>query len=185
VVFIQDLPTVDPNFYVSGQDLMMSSVIRNSKKALDPNVKSGNYLNNILALGEAKRKKIYDSIMVDKDGRVTEGTTWNIFIVKNETYITPPDEADILHGITRKILRRLAKENGLKWEERFFTAEELKTADEVFSSSSIKEVMGVRSVDGALIGGHGNPGPMTKKLAQIYKDYVKKYCQDYKRSHKR
>lgn len=178
VVFIRPLDPIDPAFYEKGVDLIMASVLRNTKKALDPNVKSGNYLNNILALAEAKKKKAYDALMINREGYVTEGTTFNIFFVKNKTIVTSPDEADILQGITRKTLIKIAHREHLKCETRFFTPQELKNADEAFTSSSVKEVMPVRTIDGVKIG--SAPGELTKKFSQLYKQYVADYCKHHK-----
>jgi branched-chain amino acid aminotransferase len=178
VIYIKDIEKVDLKLYGTGIDVIAAQVLRNSKDALDPNIKSGNYLNNILALGEAKQKKAHDAFMVNREGFVTEGTTWNLFMVKGGEVITPPDKADILHGITRKILRKLCSQLGIKVVDRFFTVAELKAADEAFSTGSVKEVMPISSVDGAKIA-DGKPGPVTLKLASAYKEYVKVYCDKY------
>jgi branched-chain amino acid aminotransferase len=177
VVFVQDVPAFDPKLYETGQDIITASILRNPKKSLDPNVKSGNYLNNILALGEAKKRKAHDAVMVSAQGHVTEGTTWNIYMVQDGAYVSTPDDGDILQGITRKIIRDIIKSNGMKWVERFFTPDEMKKAPEVLSTSSIREVMGIRTVDDVTIG-NGRPGPATLKLAQLYKEYVTRYCKE-------
>jgi branched-chain amino acid aminotransferase len=179
VIYIKDIEKADPRLYDEGVDIVTATVFRNTKKSLDPNIKSGNYLNNVLAIGEAKKKKAYDAVMTNKDGFVTEGPTWNIFMVKNGHYITPPDDSDILHGITRKILKGICLKNKLPWDEKPFTVAELKGADEAFSTGSVKEVLAIRSVDGQKIG-TVVPGPMTQKLAKLYKEYVQDYCREVK-----
>jgi branched-chain amino acid aminotransferase len=175
VVIFKDLPPIDAKLYDTGVDVITASIQRNPKKSLDPNIKSGNYLNNILAMAEAKKQGAYDALMVNREGHVTEGTTWNVLMVKGGVVVTPPDEADILHGITRKILKKLCKQNDILWQERFFAPDELKAADEVFLSSSLREVLPIRSVDGKSIG-NGKPGPVAERLAGIYKQYVREYC---------
>jgi branched-chain amino acid aminotransferase len=175
VVYVKSIEKSDPKFYTEGIDIVTASVYRNSKKALDPNIKSGNYLNNIIAIGEAKKKKAYDAVMTNSEGQITEGPTWNIFMVKDGRIIGPPDHSDILHGITRKILKSIALENEFKWDEKYFTVEEFKGADEAFSTGSVKEIMSIRSLDGSKIGS-GKPGPVTTKLSGLYKGYIKKYC---------
>ncbi|MDZ4675874.1 MAG: aminotransferase class IV [Oligoflexia bacterium] len=177
VIFVKDIPQVDPKLYETGMDIITASVLRNPKKSLDPNIKSGNYLNNVMAMGEASRQKAHDAVMVNRDGKVTEGTTWNIFMVKNGGLVTAPDEADILQGITRRKLKSIAELAGIKWEERYFTSDELKKADEVFTTGSVKEVMPVKTIDGTLIGS-GKVGPVTLKLAKLYKEHVKDYCKE-------
>jgi branched-chain amino acid aminotransferase len=180
VVYLKDIEKSDPKFHTDGVDIVTASVYRNSKKSLDPNIKSGNYLNNIMAIGEAKKKNVYDAVMTNSEGQITEGPTWNIFMVKDGRIIGPPDQSDILHGITRKILKAICLKNSLKWEEKNFTVSEFKMADEGFSTGSVKEVLAIRSLDGVKIG-TGKPGPMTQKLALLYKEYVKKYCDERKK----
>jgi branched-chain amino acid aminotransferase len=180
VIYVKAIEKWDPKQHEEGVDIITSSIFRNPKKSLDPNIKSGNYLNNIMAIAEAKRKKVYDAVMTSSEGYITEGPTWNVFIVKDGKYISPPDDSDILHGITRKIIRGLCKANNLEMIERNFKVDEFKKADEAFSTGSIKEVLPIRSIDGVKIG-TGNPGPMTKKLALLYKEYVKKYCEERRR----
>lgn len=176
VILVKDIPPMDPKMYQEGIDLRIPSILRNSKKTVDPNVKSGNYLNNIMALAEAKQNGAHDAVMLNKDGHVTEGTTSNIYMVLNGGVVTPPDRADILLGITRMYLKELCQENNIAWEERFFTADEMKAADEVFATGSVKEVIPVRSIDGEKIG-DGGPGLVTKNLMALYKGLVKKHCQ--------
>ena len=187
VVFVQNLPQIAPEMYTTGQVLITSTVQRNSKQALDPNIKSGNYLNNIMALEEAKRRRAHDAVMVNRDGYITEGTTWNMYMVKDGVYYSPPDSADMLLGITRKIVRQLARDHHFEWQERF-TPADVKGADEAFTTSSLKEVMPVLSLDGIVIGPQiagpqienpQIPGPMTKQLAQAYRQFVEKYCREH------
>lgn len=180
VVMIRPLDKGNPAVYQTGVDIVTSTVQRNPKKSLDPNIKSGNYLNNILAIAEAKKKGAYDALMVNKDGHVTEGTTWNVLMVKGGAVITPPDDADMLLGITRKTLKKICKDLDIVWQERFFTPDELKGAEEAFISSSIREVLSIRSIDGKVVGG-GRPGPVTLKLAKAYTAYVEKYCREARR----
>ena len=177
VIFIKDLGQLSREYYERGVDIITASVKRNSKEALDPNIKSGNYLNSVMAITEAKQKKAFDALLVNREGFVTEGTTWNVFIVKNNVVVTPPDEADILQGITRQILRKICKGQGVLLEERFFTVDEFKKADEAFSTGSVKEVLGIRSIDGVVLGA-GKPGPVTLMLSAAYKEYVKNYCEE-------
>ena len=97
-----------------------------------------------MAIAEAKKKKVYEPVMTTTEGYITEGPTWNVFIVKDGKYISPPDDSDILHGITRKIIRGLCKDNNLEMIERNFKVDEFKKADEAFSTGSVKEVLPIR-----------------------------------------
>ena len=138
---------------------------------MDPNIKSGNYLNNVLAMAEAKEKGAFDAIMLNYKGNITEGTTSNIWIVEGDKFITPPLEAGLLGGITRKTLLNIAAKNNLNVAEENITPERLKSADECFLTSSTKEIVPITQVDGNPVGS-GAPGVQTKKLHQMYKNFV-------------
>lgn len=178
VIMMRPLAPIDPRNYQVGLNLVTSKFLRNSKKALDPNAKSGNYLNNILAMGQAVSSQADDAIMTNQDGFITEGTTWNLLMVKNGEVISPPDSADMLLGITRKFIRDICKREKIPWVERFFTVEECLRADEVLMTASIKEVMNVHSIDGKVI---GELGPMGKRLRELYLQDVKNFQKTYKR----
>ncbi len=108
-----------------------------------------------------------------EDGFVTEGTSNNSWIVKGGKLITRQLSNEILHGITRKAMIRLAEEDGLQIEERAFTVEEAQDADEAFVTSATTVVMPVVSIDGKLIG-NGNPGSVTLRLRQLYVEEAQK-----------
>lgn len=114
----------------------------------------------------AKAAGADDAWMIE-DGHVTEGTSNNAYFVKNGTIVTRPLSNDILHGITRKAVLRLAEEAQMQIEERLFTIEEAKAADEAFSTSASAFVMPIVEIDGATLG-NGAPGPIAKRLREIY-----------------
>jgi D-alanine transaminase len=120
----------------------------------------------------AKAAGADDAWMIE-DGYVTEGTSNNAYYVKNGKIITRPLSNDILHGITRKAVLRLAKEAQMEIEERLFTIEEAMEADEAFTTSASAFVMPVVEIDGATIG-DGTPGPIAKRLREIYLDESRK-----------
>ena len=161
-------------WYEKGVHVVITNVVRVSKESVDPNVKSGNYLNNVMAFMQARREKAFDSIMLNSSGYVTQGTTSNIWIVKNNTIKTPPLQAGILEGITRKTLLQLAKtDEELDIEQANFTAEELINADECFMTSTMKEVVPITQVDNSPIGA-GTVGQMTVRLHSLYSNFVKR-----------
>ncbi len=174
VIIGRQLPVYPKSWYTEGVSLIVSDVLRNSKRSIDPNVKSGNYLNNVLAMAEAKEKGAFDAMMLNHKGNITEGTTSNIWIVEGSKFITPPLEAGLLGGITRKSLLILASKNGLEVSEENITPERLKKADECFLTSSTKEIVPIIKVDETLIG-TGKPGAKTQNLHQIYKKFVMEY----------
>ena len=180
VIICKALPENPSWWYHSGVEVIVANVKRNPIDSIDPSIKSGNYLNNVLAYAEAKNQGAFDAIMLNHEGHVTEGTTNNIWIIKNDIIITPPLKSGLLSGITRMSLIQLAKENGLKLEERTFTPQELYSADECFLTSSTKELVPIIKIDGKSIGS-GAPGKQTQQLHLLYKDH----CVEYIRTHRK
>ena len=120
----------------------------------------------VLGKQEAYEKGAAEAWMVE-DGKVTEGTSSNAYIVKGNTVITRPLSNRILAGCTRRALMRLSKEHGVKVEERLFTPEEAYEADEAFLTSASQFVMPIVEIDGKRIGG-GQPGPVSRKLRELF-----------------
>ncbi|MBT7608494.1 MAG: branched-chain-amino-acid transaminase [Bacteriovoracaceae bacterium] len=171
IIICKSLPE-NPNWwYETGVEMIIANILRNPKESMDPSIKSGNYLNNVLAYAEAKKQGAFDAIMLNRDGFITEGTTNNIWMIKNKEIITPPLGAGLLPGITRQTLIELAKLKNLPVSEKNFTRDELYSADESFLTSSTKELVPIVKINGKSIGS-AVPGPLTRKLHQIYKDHV-------------
>ena len=171
IIIVKDLEKYPQDWYEKGVSIIVANTIRNPKKAVDPSIKSGNYLNNILALQEAKKKGAFDAIMLNNHGLVTEATTSNLWIVKNNIFFTPPLEVGILDGITRRTVFRICQKRGLKAREFNFTVEKMKSADECFLTSSTKEIVPVTTIDGHPVG-NGSPGQKTKQLLDYYREYI-------------
>ena len=163
VIIVKELEPFPAKLYDEGMHYAVVSRRRNHPTALDPAMKSGNYLNNILALSEAKRMGASDAVMLSHDGFVTEGTTNNVHAVKNGEVWTSPLSVGILAGITRDWLFQLCKNEGIPIQERLFTASELAACDEMFLTSATKEVMAVTKLTGQPVG-TGKPGPVTQRL---------------------
>ncbi|QGG46407.1 branched-chain-amino-acid transaminase [Heliorestis convoluta] len=149
--------------YENGLDVITVATRRNIPEALNPRIKSLNYLNNILAKIEAARAGVLEAIMLNQEGYVAECTGDNIFIVKNGRLITPPPHVGILEGITRNCVMELARQRDIEVKEQVFARYDVYTADEVFLTGTAAEVIPVVTVDGRTIG-NGQPGPMTKAL---------------------
>jgi branched-chain amino acid aminotransferase len=147
---------------------VVASTRRNAVTALNPMIKSLNYLNNILARIEAIKAKVDEAIMLNQNGTVAEGTGDNVFIVKNESVITPPPTAGILIGVTRGAVITLAREERIQVLEKDFTVHELYNADEAFLSGTAAEIVPLVEVDGKKIGS-GDVGPITSKLIEKFK----------------
>lgn len=156
-----------------GLSLQISERLRNHPRALDPAMKSGNYLNSLLAYLEASAKGFDDALLCDGDGHLTEGTTFNIFYVRRGIIATPPLEIGILDGITRRRLIEYASTMDIPVREVRFPRERLLEADEVFITSSIKEVFPVTRIDGKPVR-DGKPGPLTRKLRAGFREYILK-----------
>jgi D-alanine transaminase len=137
-------------------------------------IKSLNLLGNVLAKQKAAQDGCYEAVM-HRGNDVTEGSSSNIFIVKNGIVITHESDNLILKGITKEVILTICKANQIPVEERTFTIEELKNADEVFLSSTTSEVTPVIEMDGAIAGG-GTPGPITRKLQDLFTVEIQKQC---------
>lgn len=174
IIICKKLNTHPKSYYEDGVKLTLSEVLRNAPRAMDPNIKSGNYLNNVLAYRKASISDAHESIMLNASGQVTECTTSNIWMVKGEQIFTPPIEAGLLKGITREKILSLNGIDNLEIKEEHFSFDELTLADEVFITSSTREIMPATSIDEISIGS-GSVGPITKKLMTEYKNQVKDY----------
>lgn len=130
--------------------------------------KVGNYLVAVLAMQHARELGASEALILDAAGCVVEGATSNVFAVFGRRLVTPPEEAGILPGITRARVLELARELGLEVELRALTLEELRAADELFVSSSIRELLPVVRLDGQPVGG-GRPGPETRRLLSAFR----------------
>jgi branched-chain amino acid aminotransferase len=158
-------------WYEKGVHALIANIERTSKENLDPGIKSGNYLNNLLALSQAKKANCFEAIMLNKEGFVAEGTTSNIWMVKDGQLITPPLKAGLLEGITRKTLIHIAKKEKLPIVEENILPSELLAADEAFLTSSTKELVPIVKIDDQTIGS-GTPGDSFKKIHKLYKEFV-------------
>jgi branched-chain amino acid aminotransferase len=133
--------------------------------------KVGNYLGSLLALKRAKAAGAHEALVLDTGGRVVEGTTSNVFYVKDRVLVTPPEEAGILPGITRAHLCEIAAERRLEVRFAAVTPADLAAADEVFLTSSIREILPVVAVDEHVVA-DGRPGPVTRALHEAFRTRV-------------
>ena len=155
------------SLYEVGLTAISVSVRRNAPDALPPNIKSLNYLNNILAKIEANVKGGNEAIILDSQGRISEGSGDNIFVIKHKNIYTP-HTLNNLKGITREAVIELAGKNGLEVTETDLGLFDLYTGDEVFVTGTAAEVAPVTKIDGRIIGS-GKPGPITKELMAAFR----------------
>jgi branched-chain amino acid aminotransferase len=163
VVIAASISLYPQEVYESGLDVITCVTRRNLPVALNPQIKSLNYLNNILAKLEAVRADAHEGLMLNHLGNVSEATGDNVFVWRGGALITPPVHAGILEGITRLVVLELAEDMDLPVREDNLTVYDLYTADECFLTGTAAEVAPVARVDGRLIG-DGRPGPITKRL---------------------
>jgi branched-chain amino acid aminotransferase len=173
VIIIADtIALYPPEFYATGLEIVTASTARNHPAALNPRIKSLNYLNNILAKIEGARAGCIEVLMLNHKGEVAECSGDNIFVVKNGELFTPPIDAGILAGITRKAVIELAQAAGIAVHEIALTRHDVYVADECFLTGSAAEVIAVVKVDCRTIG-TGKPGPMTVNLEKRFKQLVR------------
>jgi branched-chain amino acid aminotransferase len=168
VIIIADkIQLYPPAFYQKGMEIVTVPTVRNLHSALNPAIKSLNYLNNILAKIEAIQAGCEEAVMLNAEGFVAECSGDNLFIVKNGQLFTPPLSAGALYGITRGVVMELAEEEGLGVSEPNLTRYDLFNADECFLTGTGAEIVPVVKIDGRVIG-TGKPGPITLKLVTEY-----------------
>lgn len=159
--------------YEHGMDIVTVPTVRNLHSALNPAIKSLNYLNNILAKIEANNAGVEEAVMLNAEGFVSECTGDNLFIIKNGELQTPPLAAGALYGITRQTVIELARESGMKVSEPNLTRYDLFNADECFLTGTGAEIMPVIKIDGRVIGS-GKPGSLTRRLVEDYHALTKR-----------
>ncbi|MFM7842238.1 MAG: aminotransferase class IV, partial [Nitrospira sp.] len=174
VVIAKPFQAYPTHLFTKGVSLITTTVRRNLATALSPQIKSLNFLNNILAKQEATKADAFDGVMLNAEGHLTECTTSNIFFVQGKRLCTPSVACGILDGITRDVILTLAREQALLTEEQHYLPEALRQADEVFLTNTTFELMPVREVNGHAIGG-GQPGPVTKSLHEAFRTNLSRF----------
>jgi branched-chain amino acid aminotransferase len=171
IVIADSIQLYPKELYDRGLDIVTAGTIRNHPQALNPRVKSLNYLNNIMARLEGTLAGCEEALMLNHKGEVAECTGDNIFVVHNKVISTPPLDAGILDGVTRGAVIELARAAGLTLHERSMTRHDLYIADEMFLTGTAAELIPVIKLDGRSIG-TGKPGPMFKDLLERFRRLV-------------
>lgn len=154
-----------------GADVITSSIRRVQSCAIPIRAKTLNYMNSVLAAAQAIDMGKDEAIMFSESGYVAEGSGDNVFVVKNGTIKTPPEITGALKGITRDSIIEMARTNGFFVAEADMTHYDLYTADEMFLTGTLAEIVPVKSIDSRMIG-DGKPGPVTRRLAGLFGKYV-------------
>ncbi|MCX7005934.1 MAG: branched-chain-amino-acid transaminase [Kiritimatiellaeota bacterium] len=160
------------DLYDAGLAVITVGTLRNHTEAVNPRIKSLNYLNNILAKIEAMNAGCMECIMLNPQGFVAEASGDNIFVVNGKTLRTPPSWCGALEGITRATVMELAPQYGFTVKEEVLTRYDLYTADELFLTGSAAEIISVVTMDRRAIG-TGKPGPVVKRLEQAFREYAR------------
>ncbi|GIO39890.1 branched chain amino acid aminotransferase [Paenibacillus antibioticophila] len=171
VIIVEQLAIYSEEAYRTGLKTVSVSTRRNIPDALNPKIKSLNYLNNILVKIQSNLAGAGEAIMMNAQGYVTEGSGDNIFIIKNGVITTPPCYLGALDGITRQAIIEICHKQGYTLKEEPFTMHDVYVADEVFLTGTAAEVIAVREVDGRVIG-EGHAGPITLKLLEQFRSIV-------------
>lgn len=167
IVIVQPLHAPPLSAYREGVAVRLVGMEHVAAPAVDPTAKTGNYLSHVLALRDARGHGAHEALML-RDGFVTEGTTSNVFAVRGGAVLTPPLRAGILEGVTRGIVLRLARHLGVPAREEPIRAADLQAAEEIFLTSSAREVLPVTRLGERPVGS-GRPGPVTSRLHAAYR----------------
>lgn len=171
IIIADNIKLYPQEMYDNGMKIITAGTMRNMPEALNPKVKSLNYLNNIMAKIEAINSGVMECLMLNPQGYVAEASGDNVFVVKGNKLITPPTWCGALEGITRDKVMWLAREQGMDVVEQVMTRYEIWTADEAFLTGTAAEVIAVVELDKRPVGS-GKPGPVTNNLIAAYRKLV-------------
>jgi len=168
IIIVVPLVAPPERIYTEGVDVVISTVRRSSRFA---DIKTGSLIHQVLARREAKVRRAYEAILLTADEKLSDGITSNVYLVRGSKLMTPGHDAGIIEGITRGVVLNLAREMGLEVVEGLFDVVEIERADEMFITSSTREVVPIARVEGKPIG-NGRPGPVTTNLLQAYRSAI-------------
>ncbi len=178
VIIVRSVPSWPPELYSRGVRAAVAGTRRNPSSALDPNIKGGNYLNNVLGVMDARALGADDCVMLNDAGFVTEASNSNVWLVLDGELVTPAQSAANLRGLTKAALHEACAARGVATRERDVHADELPRATECFITSATREVMPVASLrllDGEVLRFPEGGGPLTRRAAAYYKEHVAQY----------
>jgi branched-chain amino acid aminotransferase len=167
VIIVKPFEAYPARVYNDGIRLALVDMLRNHPKSVNPIIKSNNLMNNALAMQAAYRSGAEEALMCNYRGELTECSQSNFFLVRGGAALTPRSDAGLLEGVTRAFLFELGRELGIDVREETLYPQDLDSADEMFITSTTRELSPVVSVDGKVVGS-GKPGPVTKKLTALY-----------------
>jgi branched-chain amino acid aminotransferase len=168
VIIVKPLPSPAAEIYRQGVKVVLVDVVRNHPQSVNPIIKSNNLMNSALAAQQALKRGAFEAVMRNYRGELTECTQSNLFIVTNGAALTPPLESGLLPGITREFIFELGPNAGVEVREQILRDDDLFNADELFLTSTTREVLPIVNVDDRTIG-DGLPGPITRKLLEAFR----------------
>jgi len=163
VIYVCEMSDMEKGIRENG----VSAITVPDERWSHPHLKTVNLIPNVLAKQSASEAGAYEALFIDAQRNITEGSSSNVFAVFENRLVTPACDGKILGGITRLIIQRLCQENGILLNEESLSYERLLLADEIFISSTGREIIGIVKLDGKIIG-DGQPGPITKKIFDLY-----------------
>jgi branched-chain amino acid aminotransferase len=170
IIIVVPLVALPERVYEQGVDVVISSVRRSGRFA---DIKTGSLIHQVLARREAKSKHAFEAILLTADDKLSDGITSNIYLVREGKLLTPAHDAGIVEGITRGVVLELAQQMGLEVIEGFFDVAEIDRAEEMFLTSTTREVVPVVKVDGKPVG-TSKPGPVALSLLRAYRSAVER-----------
>ena len=179
IIITDNIKLYPEELYRNGLKIITVPTVRNVSEALNPQIKSLNYLNNVMAKIEAVNSGVEEAIMLNSLGFVSECTGDNIFMFKNGELLTPPQSMGTLRGVTRDTVLALARTAKISASEQMLTRHEIFNADEAFLTGAAAELIPVVEIDGRIIGG-GKPGKLTLELMKRFKQVTRKQGVRYK-----
>jgi len=175
VIIVREVPKWNPEHYTRGVALAIAQTKRNPGNALDPNIKGGNYLNNVLGVIEARAMGADDCLMLNAAGLVTEASNSNVFFVIDGELVTPSQQAANLRGLTKTAIHEVCRAHGLASEETEIGLDRVRRASECFVTSATREVMPVHTLrvdDSTTLTFPEGGGPITRRVAGYYRDHM-------------
>ena len=173
VIIAAKIQLYPQELYANGLKIITAGTVRNHTEALNPRVKSLNYLNNVMAKIEAINAGCMECLMLNPQGQVAEASGDNVFAIKNGVVTTPPSWCGALEGLTRNKVMELARAAGYEVRESVMARYDLYVADEVFLTGTAAEIISVVDIDKRRIG-DGKPGKITKQLRDLYVERTRK-----------
>jgi branched-chain amino acid aminotransferase len=172
VIIVKPHTELPREAYTDGVTIALVSVVRNHPESVNPLIKSNNLLNNALAMQEAYRRGAAEALMKNHRGELAECAMSNIFLVRDGAVRTPPTTAGLLAGVTRAFVLELAAKTGIRAYEETLHEPDIDSADEMFFTSTTREIVPVVRVDARIIGS-GKPGPVTQRLRAAFAEALR------------